>query len=217
MGRARRAPTRRNGVEGRARGRAHQPGGAPAVGTHAMANASSALGSSRSSRMHWVPKRFVRLCAFALLLPMLSSCVRPVSRPKTIVTGRTEPRHFHFVTVVEKTEEGPGGWRAACVHVRIARSNTGESFDCKFGLEVPIENGEGPVSLPLAQRIAAERTNETARMVFESATPASPLGFLCEKFKNTLRPLLEASIGGSRLMTRCHEKTIPVQLGEVVP
>lgn len=183
---------------------ARQPGDALAVGTHDMASS-------------LVLRRFVRLCALALLFPMFSGCVRPVSRTRTIVTGKIEPRHFHFVTVVEQTEEGPGGWRAACIHVRILRSNTGESLDCRFGIEVPIENGDGPVSLSLAQRIAAERTNETARIVFESATPVSPLGLLCEKFKKTLRPLLEASIGGARLMTRCHERTIPVQLGEVVP
>lgn len=164
-----------------------------------------------------VLRQLVRLLALVLLLPMFSGCVRPVSRTRTIVTGRLEPRHFHFVTVVEKTEEGPGGWRAACVHVRILRSNTGESFDCRLGIEVPIENDDGPVSVQLAQRIAAERTNETSRVVFESATPITPLGLLCEKFKNTLRPLIEASIGGARLMTRCHEKAIPVQLGEIVP
>jgi hypothetical protein len=127
-----------------------------------------------------------------------------------------EPRHFQFVTVVKQTGDEPGGWRAACVHVNIQRV-TGESFLCRFGVDVPIENDDGPFSIPLAQRIAAERANETAQFVFSSATPASGLGLLCEAFKTKFGALLGASIRGSRVKTACHEKTIPVHLGEFVP
>jgi hypothetical protein len=126
-----------------------------------------------------------------------------------------EPRHFQFVTVVKQRDKKPGGWRAACVHVNIQRT-TGESFLCKFGVDVPIENDDGPFSIPLAQRIAAERSNEAARLVFGSATPESGLGLLCEAFKKTFGVLLDASIRGSRVKTACHEKTIPVQFGELV-
>ncbi|HEX8437510.1 hypothetical protein [Archangium sp.] len=138
----------------------------------------------------------------------------PVTR--TIVTGQIEPRHFQFVTVVKQRGKKPGGWRAACVHVNIKRS-TGEAFLCRFGVDVPIENDDSPFSLPLAQRIAAERANEAARLVFGSATPASGLGLLCEAFKKTFGNLLDASVRGSRVKTACHEKTIPVQFGEFVP
>ncbi len=159
--------------------------------------------------------RFARLYVLALMLSLFSGCVRPVSRTRTIVTGKIEPRQIHFITAVEQAEEGPGGWRAACVHVRITRRNTGESFNCRFGVEVPIENRNGPISVSLAQRIVAERTNETARIVLGAATLDSPIGLLCEEFKKTLRPLLQASIEGARLKMKCHEKAVPVQLGEV--
>jgi hypothetical protein len=157
-----------------------------------------------------------RLYALALLLLILPGCVTPTNRTRTIVTGQIEPRHFQFVTVVKQTGNEPGGWRAACVHVNIKRT-TGESFLCRFGVDVPIETDEGSFSLPLAQRIAAERANETARLVFGSATPESGLGLLCEAFKKTFGTLLDASIRGSRVKTGCHEKTIPVQFGEFVP
>jgi hypothetical protein len=75
----------------------------------------------------------------------------------------------------------------------------------------------GPISLPLAQRITAERIDEAAKTVFRAATPASPLGLLCESLKATVTRLLDASLRGSRVKTRCHEKTVPVQLGESIP
>jgi hypothetical protein len=161
------------------------------------------------------PRRITRSKTLALLLAILSGCV-PAGRTRTIVTGALEPRHFQFVTVVKQTRDEPGGWRAACVHVKIQRV-TGESFLCRFGVDVPIENDDGPFSTPLAQRIAAERANEAAHFVFGSATPASGLGLLCEAFKTKFRALLGASIRGSRVKTACHEKTIPVQFGEFVP
>ncbi|WNG63220.1 hypothetical protein F0U59_52035 [Archangium gephyra] len=149
------------------------------------------------------------------MLALLSGC-GSAGRTRTIVTGALEPRHFRFVTVVKQTGDEPGGWRAACIHVNIQRV-TGESFLCKFGVDVPIENEDGPFSIPLAQRIAAERANEAAHLVFGSATPESGLGLLCEAFKKSFGTLLRASIRGSRVKTACHERTIPVQFGELVP
>jgi len=157
----------------------------------------------------------MRAPSWAVLLAIFLGCV-PSRRTRTIVTGTIEPRHFQFVTVVAQTGNKPGGWRAACVHVNIQRV-TGEAFLCRFGVDVPIETDEGPFSIPLAQRIAAERANEAAHLVFGSATPASGLGLLCESFKTQFGALLGASIRGSRVKTACHEKTIPVQFGEFVP
>lgn len=164
-----------------------------------------------------MPGSITRLCALAMLLPVFSGCAPRGGRPRTIVTGRIEPRQIHYVTTVEHTKDEPSGWRATCIHINIQRKNTGESFLCKFGVEVPMQNDQGPISLPLAQRITAERIHEAARNVFGSATPESPLGMLCQTLKTTLKPLLRASIGGSRVNTECHQKTIPVQLGESTP
>ncbi|WP_309895030.1 hypothetical protein [Archangium sp.] len=155
--------------------------------------------------------------AIALLCLMSAGCAPSAKRTRTIVTGRIEPRHFQFYTVVKQRDNKAGGWRAACVHLNIQRKNTGESFVCTFGVEVPMQNKDMPISVPLAQRIAAERTDEAARLVFGAATPASPLGLLCEAFKKTLRARIQASIGGSRLETVCREEAVPVQFGEFIP
>jgi hypothetical protein len=143
------------------------------------------------------------------LLSLVSGCV----------TGRIQPVHFQFVTVVEKTLPGADGWRAACVHARIKNGTTGDFFFCKFGVEMPIENRDGPVSIPLAQRLAADCANEAAITVLGSATrePDPPLGILCEKFKTTYGALLNASIGGARVTRVCDKKTKPVIFGELSP
>ncbi|QRO02438.1 hypothetical protein JRI60_08530 [Archangium violaceum] len=146
-----------------------------------------------------------------------SGCGRTGPRTRTIVTGRIEPGQIHFVTIVKPRKDEPSGWRAACIRINIQRANTGESFLCGFGVEMPIQNDDGPISLPLAQRITAERIHEAAEVVFSSATPASGLGLLCESLKKTLKPMLWASIEGSRVKTSCHKKAIPVQLGNLVP
>lgn len=159
-----------------------------------------------------IGRRYVLVSLLALVL----GCAPRGKGSRTIVTGKIEPRQIHYVTVVEQTIDGADGWRATCIHINIQRRNTGESVLCRFGVEVPIQNRHGPVSLALAQRITAERTHEAAWSVFSAATPASPLGLLCESLKKTLKPLLGASIEGSRVSTRCHEKTVPVQFGESV-
>lgn len=98
-----------------------------------------------------------------------------------------------------------------------SKRDTGESFLCRLGVDVPLQNDDSAFSLPLAQRISAERANEAAQLVFGAATPESGLGLLCEAFKKTFGTLLDASIRGSRVKTACHERTIPVQFGEAVP
>lgn len=133
----------------------------------------------------------MRIHVLALLLAHASGCLP--ARTITVVTGRIEPRQIHFTTIVEQSEEDEkegkaGGWREACIHLNITRQNTGESFLCRFGVEVPMRTHEGPISLPLAQRITAERIDEAAKSVFTAATPESPLGLLCQTLKKTLTP-----------------------------
>jgi hypothetical protein len=156
-----------------------------------------------------------RLHSLALVLLVSLGCVR--SGPRTLVAGKIEPGQIHFVTTVKPRKGEPSGWRVACIRINIQRWNTGESFLCEFGVEVPIQNDNGPISIPLAQRITAERIHEAAEVVFSAATPESGLGLLCESLKKTLKPILWASIEGSRVMTPCHKKSIPVQLGDFVP
>lgn len=157
---------------------------------------------NKPGRSAWPP-------ALSLLLSLLSGCV----------TGRIQPSHFQFVTVVEKTLPGADGWRAACVHAKIKNGTTGEFFFCKFGVEVPIENRDGPVSMALAQRLAADCANEAALSVLGAATkePDPPLGILCESFKTTYGALLNAAIGGARVTRVCDKRTRPVIFGEFNP
>jgi hypothetical protein len=136
------------------------------------------------------------------------------------VTGRIQPTHFQFATIVAKRGTGPGGWRAACVHAKIKNGTTGEFFFCKFGVELPIENErDGPISLPLAQRVAAECANEVAYAVLETASrePDPPLGLLCESFKTAYGVRLSAAIAGAQVTRVCDAKTKPVVFGEFTP
>lgn len=148
------------------------------------------------------------LHTLALGLPLLIGCGAATSR--TIVEKRVEPRHFKFVTVVPKRGVGPGGWRAACLHLRLAR-DSGESFICKFGIEMPLETqAEGPISTALAQRVSADCSNLAADAVFSAVTPATPLGLACESYKSTYKAILYKAIQGAQVKQLCHSRTEPI-------
>lgn len=102
----------------------------------------------------------MRMSAFprllGVVLPVLSGCS----------LNHYQPSHFQFTTIVEKTEAGAGGWRAACIHATVINESTLEPYFCKFGVGMPIEHGEvGLISEPLAQRIAADCANQALRIV----------------------------------------------------
>jgi hypothetical protein len=125
-----------------------------------------------------------------------------------------QPRQFDFVTVVEKTEPGPGGWRAACLYALVENMTTGDSLVCKFGVELPLETErEGPISTMLAQRIAADCANEAAARVFRPATAEVPPGLACEEFKKSYYAILSLAMPGARVTQTCHPKTTPVTIG----
>ncbi|WP_152622556.1 hypothetical protein [Archangium violaceum] len=133
-----------------------------------------------------------------------------------ILTGCTInhylPRHFDFVTVVEKTEPGADGWRAACLHVPVINTQDMSTFVCRFGVDMPIETeADGYLSLTLAQRIAADCANEAGRIVLNA--PASPgPGLVCEQFKKKFNEILNRAVLGSRVKTECHKKTTPMTI-----
>nr|WP_216626928.1 hypothetical protein [Corallococcus exercitus] len=149
----------------------------------------------------------------AVVLSLSTACVGPTDR--TVVTGRILPRQIRFVTLREATPGEEGGQRSACIHIRITRANTSESVLCRFGVETPLRTHEGVITLPLAQRIAADRINEASQAVFSSATPDSPLGVLCELMKAQLRRTFEASLAGARFRAQCDERAPPVLFGNV--
>jgi hypothetical protein len=135
------------------------------------------------------------------------------SQVTTLVEGSLQPGHFRFVTVVPQRGPGAGGWRAACVHASISR-HMGESVICKFGVEMPLENSEGPISTSLAQRVSADCANRAALLVFRSVTPSTPLGLACETFKSTYESILSRALSGAHATRVCHARTSPF---EVVP
>lgn len=125
-----------------------------------------------------------------------------------------QPGHFQFVTVVEKTGPGAGGWRAACLHVLTENMTTQDAFVCRFGVEMPMETAqEGAISHALAQRIAADCATVAAERVFRPATAAVPPGLACESFKKTYHEVLNRAVGGSAVRTTCDPKTSPVKVG----
>jgi hypothetical protein len=129
------------------------------------------------------------------------------------VIGRIQPSHFQFVTVVEKTEPGAGGWRAACVHAKVTNGGTKASIICRFGVEMPVENYEGPISIPLAQRVSADCANTAADIVLGSATDETPLGLLCENFKTAYDSILNRAIAGAHVTKMCHRLAKPIKFG----
>ncbi len=144
----------------------------------------------------------------ALGLPLLIGCGAATTR--TIVEKRVEPRHFKFVTVVPKRGAGPGGWRAACLHLRIQR-DTGDAFICKFGVEMPLETqAEGPISTALAQRVSADCANLAADAAFSTVTPATPLGLACESYKSAYKAILYQAIKGAQVKQPCHPRANPI-------
>jgi hypothetical protein len=135
----------------------------------------------------------------------------------TVVEGSLQPRHFQFITVVEKTGPGPGGWREACVHVPIRR-DTGEVFMCSLGVGMPIQTrGSEPLPLALAQRISADCANLSAQMSFSQTTPITSLGLACEGFRSTFTTALGGAVKGSRVSQMCHKATTPIRLGLALP
>ncbi|PTL79695.1 hypothetical protein DAT35_33375 [Vitiosangium sp. GDMCC 1.1324] len=137
-----------------------------------------------------------------VMLPILAGCS----------INRYQPGHFRFVTVVEQTEPGAGGWRAACIHAVVINKATFEPFVCKFGVGMPIETEEvGPMSTLLAQRIAADCANGALSRVLASPISPSP-GLVCEQFKNTFDEILDRAVLGSRVTTLCDKKTTPTRV-----
>jgi hypothetical protein len=122
----------------------------------------------------------------------------------TLVEGRMKPSHFMFETIIEHDARGPGGWRAACVHLVIKRT-TGTPHLCIFSTEVPIETGKGILPLETIQRKAASCANLAADSAFASTTPATPLGLACESFLLTFRETLKRALPGSRVVKQCRE------------
>jgi hypothetical protein len=137
-----------------------------------------------------------------VVLPVLSGCS----------INHYQPSHFQFTTIVEKTEAGADGWRAACIHATVINKSTLEPYFCKFGVGMPIESKEvGLMSEPLAQRIAADCANEALREVI--ASPASPLpGLVCRQFTGTFDVVLKRAVPGAKVTVLCEKKTKPIRV-----
>ncbi len=153
-------------------------------------------------------ERFVRLASFLPLVALFSGC-------STAVTGRIGPAHFQFTTTVPQRKPGPGGWRVACVHAQIKNGGTGELYTCPFGVEMPMETHNGPISTPLAQRISADCANEAAYAVLETLTtpPPPPLYTLCTSVRAAFNARLKAAIRGAQVMATCHALAKPTVFG----
>lgn len=154
----------------------------------------------------------IALCCGSTLLP---GCATGGSG--TYVEGALRPRHFVFQEQVKRRGKGPGGWRAACLHVGIAR-DTGELFFCKFGVEMPIANEpQGFISTEQAQSLSASCANQAAKATFSTATPATPIGVACEEFKQFYDLTLNRAIAGAHVTKVCAVGIQPVVVSPVGP
>ncbi|HYO65234.1 MAG TPA: hypothetical protein VEU33_04065, partial [Archangium sp.] len=73
-----------------------------------------------------ISRRRTWLSAFPRLLVLALSVLSGCS------INHYQPSHFQFTTIVEKTEAGPDGWRAACIHATVINQSTLEPYFCKF-------------------------------------------------------------------------------------
>jgi hypothetical protein len=147
-----------------------------------------------------MPRRFPPLVG-ALLLVLASGCMSGGSY--TIVEKRVRPSHFKFVPVVDQTELGPGGWRAACLHFHLSHDD-GRSLICKVGVEMPLETQKaGPISTVRAQRVAAMCANAAADLALGATTAATPLGIACSSFIRAYGATLDIAMAGSRVRPIC--------------
>jgi hypothetical protein len=120
------------------------------------------------------------------------------------------PRHFKFSPVIEKEEPGAGGWRAACVHLRL-QHDMGPALMCIFGVEVPLETAKaGPISVTRAQYAAARCANLAAHIALGATTGETPLGIACTSFIETFRATLQRELVGTRVTTYCRGEAAPV-------
>ncbi len=156
--------------------------------------------------LEWLP----RLCMPALMLSLVAGCAS--GGTMTLVQGSLQPEHFQFVTVIRKRGKGPGGWRAACVHIALRRA-AGEAYLCRLGVEMPLENEKGPISTEWAQSRSARCANLTAQFAFESITPATPLVLACQGFRDAYDATLRGVIVGARVSLQCDKGATPVQVG----
>lgn len=155
----------------------------------------------------------MRLREPLLLLVLASGCA-------STVTGRIQPVHFQFTTIVAHSGAGSGGWRVACVHARINNGGTHESYTCLMGVEMPVANTErGLMSTAVAQRIAADCANEAAYAVLSSLTQVTPppLYTLCTSVRTAYDVRLSAAVIGSRVMRTCDPRAKPVVFGIPAP
>ncbi len=84
---------------------------------------------------------------------------------------------------------------------------------------MPLENIDGPISTPLAQRISAECANEAAYGVLSTLTrpPPPPLYTLCTTVRDAFGVRLNAAIVGSRVRPNCNPRAKPVIFGVPAP
>jgi hypothetical protein len=136
-----------------------------------------------------------------LLLALATGCM--AERGYTLVEKHVTPGSFKFVTVVEKTEPGAGGWRVACLYLSL-QHDMGPNYLCKMGVEVPIETTLGGVISEMrARRVAADSANAAADLAFGPMGPETPLGIACSSFRTTYDVVLRKALKGSRVRVDC--------------
>lgn len=156
-------------------------------------------------------KRLTGGSTFLLLLVLFSGCASGGTR--TWVEGGIKPSHFQFKDVVPQEGTGPGGWRAACLHVGILRELTDELVYCKLGVEVPIENKkQGFIPVDTAQNRAARCANEAASTTLMATGSTTPIGIACQEFRKLYGLILAQVIFGSSVKQQCYSGVEPVVL-----
>jgi hypothetical protein len=137
-------------------------------------------------------------CRRALLLTVAFAGMFQVAcaTPMPMAGGTIPPSVFQFAPVVPYTGPGPGGWKAAQVHVLLARLSSvlPEAAWCAVEVGVPEVNLDGPVSDATARIEASVASNLAAQTTLQERLPTA---ILCNNFIQRMDANLKVPIKGS--------------------
>lgn len=128
-----------------------------------------------------------------LLLTAATACGNPV------VLGYIPPSTFQFTTVVELSDDEPGGWQIAQLLVLLGRLSAmfPRAAVCQVEVGVPIVNGDiGFISVEFAQHASAAAADTAARDLMEKRE--IPTISACKAFVETMQKRLRPPDGPIR-------------------
>jgi hypothetical protein len=125
--------------------------------------------------------------------------------------GEIPERLFAFTQVTTSDDEDGGGWWAGCLHLQLDRGPDADKSsqvmcDWEYGFPV-VTKQQGRVSLPKAQEVAADATNQAVAKVPRRGRMTVEI---CTDLHDEILRMADNAIKGSRLDKTCGATHGPV-------